>query len=246
MTQKAQQKQEQKKPPINAEMVVAFQTTIVAGVAMAFFFVLFILNGMFTVQAMQAIAAQVANPATMPTDAPSRAIVQVAIWILDWKVAWAICVPISFFEAWGWQTSVKMYRRLAYGFMVFDVLTTLYGLYLVGISQGIDYATPLVIVYIILAVGGGILLALAPEYALVETLGYIGLIEVPNREIPGQKVVDAATATQRRVQAQREEAQRQRAMQQQAEAQAQAQRRKAEQRASQQQRKGASYEPDEA
>lgn len=185
-----QKGQRRRKALISAELFEAFQTTFVAIVFVAFFGVLFLLNGSFTVHAIQTVAAQFANPLVMPTDGPSRQIVQVAIWLLDWRVAWGISITISFFEAWGWQTRVRGISRTAIAFMLFDVGTTVYGLYLVGASQGLDYSLPAVLLYAGLALIGATLMALSPEYAIVEALGYIGLFEVSERAMPLQSMTE--------------------------------------------------------
>jgi hypothetical protein len=222
------QGQRRGKAPISAETVDAVQSTFVAIVFTGMFGFLFYMNGLFTVHAIQTVAAQFANPVVMPTDGPSRQFVQWAIWLLDWRVAWTVSVVISLFEVWGWKTFFRPIQGVSAVFMVIDLGTTIYGLHLIAASQGVDYALPLGALYIGIMVVGAVIMGLGPEYAFVEMLGFVGLIEVPERPWTSKRLEKARAQSQREVRGNKEQA-----------------RREAEYRREQARRRGAQYNPDD-
>jgi hypothetical protein len=222
------QGQRRGKAPISAETVDAVQSTFVAIVFTGMFGFLFYMNGLFTVHAVQTVAAQFANPVVMPTDGPSRQFVQWAIWLLDWRVAWTVSIVISLFEVWGWKTFFRPIQGVSALFMAVDLGTTIYGLHLIAASQGVDYALPLGALYIGIMVVGAVIMGLGPEYAFVEMLGFVGLIEVPQRPWTHKRLEKARVQSQREVRDNREQA-----------------RREAEYRRQQARRRGAQYNPDD-
>jgi hypothetical protein len=228
------QGQRRRKAPISAETVDAVQSTFVAIVFTGMFGSLFYMNGLFTVHAIQTVAAQFANPVVMPTDGPSRQFVQWAIWLLDWRVAWAISIVISLFEVWGWKTFFRPIQGVSAVFMVIDLGTTIYGLHLIAASQGVDYALPLGALYIGIMVVTAVMMGLGPEYAFVEMLSFVGLIEVPERPWTRKRLEKARAQSQREVRGNKEQARRE----------GKRRKRTAKERAAER-RRGAWYDPDD-
>lgn len=222
------QGQRRRKAPVSAETVDAVQSTFVAVIFTALFGFLFYMNGLFTVHAIQTVAAQFANPVVMPTDGPSRQFVQWAIWLLDWRVAWTVSIVISLFEVWGWKTFFRPIQGVSALFMAVDLGTTIYGLHLIAASQGVDYALPFGALYIGIMVVGAVIMGLGPEYAFVEMLGFVGLIEVPERPWTRKRLEKARAQSEREVRDNRAQA-----------------RREAEYRRQQARRRGAQYNPDD-